>query len=73
MITKASNEMDTTQANEMQSRSTRGTQTKEEPTLDDIVTDVTESLSAYAKKRPEVVAMWSFGVGFVLAWKLKPW
>jgi hypothetical protein len=30
-------------------------------------------LRDYARERPEVVAMWAFGVGFVLAWKLKPW
>jgi hypothetical protein len=28
---------------------------------------------AYSRERPEVVAMWAFGIGFVLAWKLKPW
>ena len=27
----------------------------------------------YARERPEVVAMWCFGIGFVLGWKLKPW
>ncbi|MBI2826307.1 MAG: hypothetical protein HYX69_16620 [Planctomycetia bacterium] len=27
----------------------------------------------YAKERPEVVALWCFGIGFVLGWKLKPW
>ncbi len=27
----------------------------------------------YAKERPEVVALWAFGIGFVLGWKLKPW
>lgn len=27
----------------------------------------------YAKERPEVVALWSFGLGFVLGWKLKIW
>lgn len=27
----------------------------------------------YARQRPEVVALWAFGIGFVLAWKLKPW
>jgi len=35
-----------------------------------------EALSAfkeYAQQRPEVVAMWAFGIGFVLGWKLKPW
>ena len=27
----------------------------------------------YARERPEVVALWIFGIGFVLGWKLKPW
>ena len=27
----------------------------------------------YARERPEIVAMWAFGVGFILGWKLKPW
>ncbi len=32
-----------------------------------------EFFSQYARERPEVVAMWAFGVGFILGWKLKPW
>jgi hypothetical protein len=32
-----------------------------------------ECFTEYAKARPEVVALWAFGIGFVLAWKLKPW
>ncbi len=27
----------------------------------------------YARAKPEVAAMWCFGIGFVLGWKLKPW
>jgi hypothetical protein len=27
----------------------------------------------YARERPEVVILWSFGIGFILGWKLKPW
>lgn len=30
-------------------------------------------LKVYARERPDVVAMWCFGAGFVLGWKLKPW
>jgi hypothetical protein len=30
-------------------------------------------LRQYAKERPEVVALWSFGLGFVLGWKLRIW
>ena len=27
----------------------------------------------YARERPEMAALWCFGLGFVLGWKLKPW
>jgi hypothetical protein len=32
-----------------------------------------EFLREYSRERPEVVAMWAFGIGFILGWKLKPW
>jgi hypothetical protein len=34
---------------------------------------VLKLLKDYARERPEVVALWAFGIGFVLGWKLKPW
>ncbi len=44
--------------------------------IDDVpslVNTVTESFQEYARQRPDVVALWCFGIGFVLGWKLKPW
>lgn len=35
--------------------------------------DLYKYFQDYARERPDVVAMWCFGVGFVLGWKLKPW
>jgi len=35
--------------------------------------DVVQYLKKYARERPEVAALWCFGIGFVLGWKLKPW
>ncbi|MAT73154.1 MAG: hypothetical protein CMJ58_27020 [Planctomycetaceae bacterium] len=35
--------------------------------------DAVEYLRVYARQRPEVAAMWCFGIGFILGWKLKPW
>jgi len=35
--------------------------------------DIVTYFKAYAKEKPEVAALWCFGVGFVLGWKLKPW
>ena len=32
-----------------------------------------ECFKEYAKEHPEVVALWAFGIGIVLGWKLKPW
>jgi hypothetical protein len=35
--------------------------------------DVVEYFRRYARERPEVVALWCLGTGFVLGWKLKIW
>lgn len=35
--------------------------------------DLAHYLREYAREKPEVVALWCFGLGFVLGWKLKPW
>lgn len=35
--------------------------------------DALEYLRAYARERPEVLALTCFGIGFILGWKLKPW
>ena len=35
--------------------------------------DLASYFQQYARERPEVVAMWCFGIGFVLGWRLKPW
>lgn len=35
--------------------------------------DLVEYARDYARKEPEVAALWCLGIGFVLGWKLKPW
>jgi hypothetical protein len=35
--------------------------------------DLIDYLKDYARQRPEVAALWCFGIGFILGWKLKPW
>lgn len=35
--------------------------------------DVIEYLREYARENPESAALWCFGIGFVLGWKLKIW
>jgi hypothetical protein len=35
--------------------------------------DVIEYLREYARENPESAALWCFGVGFILGWKLKLW
>lgn len=35
--------------------------------------DLVQYLTDYARERPEVAALWCFGIGFILGWKLKPW
>ncbi|TWT73560.1 hypothetical protein Pla123a_38960 [Posidoniimonas polymericola] len=35
--------------------------------------DISEYIKEYARQKPEVAAMWCFGIGFIIGWKLKPW
>jgi hypothetical protein len=35
--------------------------------------DLMDYFRQYAREKPEVVALWCVGIGFVLGWKLKPW
>lgn len=35
--------------------------------------DIVEYLKEYARDKPDVAALWCFGLGFVIGWKLKPW
>ena len=35
--------------------------------------DVVEYLREYVRENPESAALWCFGIGFVLGWKLKIW
>lgn len=35
--------------------------------------DLVDYLKDYARERPEVAALWCFGLGFIIGWKLKPW
>jgi hypothetical protein len=51
-----------------QSKTARNGNSQQSPT-----DAVVEYFTEYAKERPEVVALWAFGIGFVLGWKLKPW
>lgn len=36
-------------------------------------TELVPFLKAYAREKPDVAALWCFGLGFVIGWKLKPW
>lgn len=35
--------------------------------------DLMDYLKSYAREKPDVAALWCFGLGFVVGWKLKPW
>lgn len=35
--------------------------------------DAVQYLREYARENPEAAALWCFGIGFVLGWKLKIW
>jgi hypothetical protein len=35
--------------------------------------DFIQYLQDYARQKPDVAALWCFGLGFIVGWKLKPW
>ncbi|TWT61395.1 hypothetical protein [Rubinisphaera italica] len=35
--------------------------------------DLITYVKDYARQKPEAAALWCFGIGFVVGWKLKPW
>jgi ElaB/YqjD/DUF883 family membrane-anchored ribosome-binding protein len=35
--------------------------------------DLVQYLREYVRENPENAALWCFGIGFVLGWKLKMW
>jgi hypothetical protein len=35
--------------------------------------DLVQYMRDYARDNPEAAALWCFGIGFVLGWKLKIW
>ena len=35
--------------------------------------DLVQYLREYARDNPESAALWCFGIGFVLGWKMKIW
>jgi hypothetical protein len=59
---------------DMRAASYENPATGREPTEEvKIAEPMLELIRDYARERPEIVALWAFGLGFVLGWKLKPW
>ncbi len=58
----------TKKSNTATPRTAQGTGAEMQPTQ-----DIVEYMKDYARERPEVAALWCFGIGFILGWKLKPW
>lgn len=60
-------------AQQSRSSSTRSQQQQSNRQLRKPAEDMLEYLKDYAREKPDVAALWCFGIGFVLGWKLKPW
>jgi hypothetical protein len=37
------------------------------------VDDLVEYVTSYARQNPGTAALWCFGLGFIVGWRLKPW
>ncbi len=40
---------------------------------DSTINSVVDCIESYARAKPLSFALWTFGIGFVLGWKLKRW
>ena len=60
-------------AQQSRSSSTRSQQQQSNRQLRKPAEDMLQYLKDYAREKPDVAALWCFGIGFVLGWKLKPW
>ncbi len=41
--------------------------------LENYAIQAVDRIKQYAQDEPVSFALWAFGIGFVLGWKLKPW
>jgi hypothetical protein len=52
---------------------TRAAHFPDATTLESFASDALERVEQYAREEPLAFALWTFGIGFVLGWRLKPW
>jgi hypothetical protein len=52
---------------------TRAAQNRSPNWAESTINSVVDSLEFYARAKPLSFALWTFGIGFALGWKLKPW
>ena len=43
------------------------------PILESYALETLDRVKNYARDEPIKFALWTFGIGFVLGWKMKPW
>jgi len=41
--------------------------------IESYANEAVDRVKQYARDEPVSFALWAFGIGFVLGWKLKPW
>jgi len=41
--------------------------------LESYAVEAVDRVKQYARDEPVSFALWAFGIGFVLGWRLKPW
>lgn len=41
--------------------------------IESYAVEAVDRMKRYARDEPVKFALWTFGIGFVLGWKLKPW
>lgn len=61
----------TSNSNQAQARRTAAARPAEKPLQPS--RDIINYVREYARQKPDVAALWCFGLGIVVGWKAKPW
>jgi len=56
-----------------QQQGNRGSRAVSTPNFEGAMSDLVKHLHMFAEENPSGAALWCFGIGFVLGWRLKPW
>lgn len=72
MSSNSTQEMNKTREQRSRESDSHESSAKPMSELKDVADAAFQGFCEYAKSKPETIALWCLGIGFVLGWKLRP-